>query len=149
MTVGDHAAPPRAAERMDPLPAALPSFTPAVLARRRLREEAPGFLLVVAPGTGRLLGAVDRESLGERPCCLRLAGGCTVVQHLAAGVHFCFRDEAEAEVRETEAELARRGKAPARRRIPLLVVDEQLKPLGIFRGEHHDRDAADVSTLAA
>jgi hypothetical protein len=133
---------------MQPLPAALPAFASAASARRRLRQEALGFLLVVAPGTGRLLGAVDRDALGARRCCQRLRGACTVVQHLAADVHFCFPDEEAAEVVETEAELARRGKVSVHRRIPLLVVDEQLQPLGIFRGENSDR-GADAATLAA
>jgi hypothetical protein len=124
--------------RMKRLPAALPAFASAASARRRLRDESLGFLLVVAPGTGRLLGAVDGEALGPRPCCERLGRACTVVQHLAADVHFCFPDESAAEVAETEAELASRGKVPRRRRIPLLVVDEGLRPLGIFRCEEND-----------
>ena len=131
-------APPRVAERMQPLPRALPAFASAASARRRLREEALGFLLVVAPGTGRLLGAVDHDALGRRACCSRRGGACTVAQHLAPHVHFCFPDEDVAEVAETEAELASHGKVPASRRIPLLVVDGELKPLGIFRGEDAD-----------
>jgi hypothetical protein len=143
------AAPQRVAERMLPLPAALPAFASAASARRRLREEALDFLLVVAPGTGRLLGAVDREALDARPCCQRRHGRCAVVQHLGADVHFCFPDEDAAEVLEAETELARRGKVPARRRIPLLVVDEGLRPLGIFRVESGDHDAGEVARTRA
>lgn len=120
-------------ERMEPLPSALPAFAPAEQARRRLEREALRFLLVVAPGTGRLLGAVDAEALEPRPCCARLGGRCTVVQHLAPGVGFCFADEAADEVEDGEAELAAAARPPAPRRIPLVVVDSGLRPLGIFR----------------
>lgn len=138
----DDSGPVRVGARMRRLPAVIPAFASAASARRRLRDEALGFLLVVAPGTGRLLGAVDGEALDPRPCCERLGRACTVVQHLAPDVHFCFPDESVGEVAETEAELADLGKIPRLRRIPLLVVDEALKPLGIFRGEESDADAA-------
>jgi hypothetical protein len=122
----------RAAAWMKPLGATVPAFTPAHAARRRLEREALRFLVVLAPGTGRLVGAVDRESLAPAPCCERREGRCTVAQHLARGVAFCFAHEGAAGVAEAEAELAAAGKAPSPRAIPLVVVDRQLKPLGTF-----------------
>lgn len=121
---------PGAAEWMQPLRGTIPSFALAESARRRLEQETLRFLVVVAPGTGKLVGAVDREALAPRTCCERLGGRCTVVQHLAPDVAFCFGDEAAAEVAENEAELAAEGSVPAARRIPLIVVDGHLKPLG-------------------
>ena len=120
-------------ERMEPLPSVLPAFATAESARRRLEREALRFLLVVAPGTGRLVGAVDAEALAPRPCCARLGGRCAVVQHLAPRVGFCFAHESTGEVEEGEAELAAAARPPAPRRIPLVVVDPELRPLGIFR----------------
>ncbi len=126
---------------MRPLPAILPAFATAAAARRRLRLEGQEFLVVVAPATGRLLGAVDREALAPRACCHRRGERCTVVQHLAPDVHFCFTDEKAEEVIDEEADLARHGMVPARRRIPLLVVNGQMQPLGIFHGERTGRGA--------
>ena len=124
--------PPLATEGMQPLRGSVPTFATAESARRRLEQETLRFLVVLAPGTGRLVGAVDREALAPGPCCERLKGRCTVVQHLAPNVAFCFGHEAAAEVADGEAELAAK-KVPAPRRIPLIVVDDDLRPLGIFR----------------
>ena len=131
---------------MQPLRGAVPAFATAESARRRLEQEALRFLVVVTPGTGRLLGAVDRESLAARPCCERLGGGCTVVQHLAPGVDFCFHHEDAGEVAADEAELAAESQAPAVRKIPLLVVDNDLRPLGCLPVAETDRG---VSSPAA
>jgi hypothetical protein len=120
----------RADERMQPLRGTIPASATAESARRRLEREALPFLVVVSRGPGRVLGAVDREALAPRPCCGRTGGRCTVVQHLAPDVAFCFRHESVREVAETEAELAGEGRVPAARRVPLIVVDDDLRPLG-------------------
>lgn len=122
----------RVSEWMRPVCATIPVFATAESARRRLEHETLRFLVVVAPGTGRLLGAVDREALAARECCERLGGRCTVAQHLARDVDFCFAHESAREVVENEAELAGEGRVPVARRIPLLVVDERMQPLGFF-----------------
>jgi hypothetical protein len=140
--MSDVGQPPRVADCMQPLRGPLPAFASAESARRRLVQEALRFLAVVAPGTGRLLGAVDRDSLSTRPCCHRLVGRCTVVQHLAPDVAFCFGDESEAEVREAEAELVAEAKVPPSRRIPLVVVDAHLRPLGFLRPAAPGRTAS-------
>lgn len=139
----------RVADRMQPVRATIPAFATAESARRRLEQETLRFLVVVAPGTGKLVGAVDPESLAPKPCCERLNGRCTVVQHLAPGVAFCFPGEAAREVEEDEADLAARGHAPAERRIPLLVVDERLTPLGCFAGTKAVVDDAPAATPRA
>ncbi|HYJ79052.1 MAG TPA: hypothetical protein VEW03_05600 [Longimicrobiaceae bacterium] len=124
--------PPRAMDRMEPLPGAIASSAGAEAARRRLGQEGLAFLVVVAAGTGKLVGAVDDESLAPGRCCERPGTRCTVVQHLAPNVDFCFEGEQAGEIVEAEADLAGRGKVPAARRIPLIVVDDQLKPRGWF-----------------
>jgi hypothetical protein len=139
----------RVAERMQPVRGTIPAFATAESARRRLEQETLRFLVVVAPGTGRLVGAVDREALAAKTCCERLAGRCTVVQHLAPDVGFCFDHEWAREVAEDEAELAAEGSVPAARRIPLLVVDDQMKPLGCFPIVSAARDATLVPAARA
>lgn len=136
-------------ECMQPVRATIPSFATAESARRRLEQEALRFLVVVAPGTGRLLGAVDAESLAAKACC-EGAQCCTVVQHLAPHVDFCFDHESARDVEEDEEDLAARGVVPAARRIPLLVVDNHLKPLGCFSGSAaEDEVPSAVAVLAA
>ena len=128
----EHELHPRVAERMQPVRGTIPTFATAQSARRRLEQETLRFLVVVVPGTGRLVGAVDREALARKSCCERLGGRCTVVQHLASDVAFCFDHESADQVMEAEAELAAEGRVPVVRRIPLLVVDADLKPVGCF-----------------
>ncbi|HEU4451414.1 MAG TPA: hypothetical protein VFR81_00100 [Longimicrobium sp.] len=139
----------RVAERMRPVRGTIPAFATAESARRRMEQEALRFLVVVAPGTGRLVGAVDREALAAGACCERHAGRCTVVQHLAPDVDFCFQHEWAREVAEDEAELAAEGCVPAARRIPLLVVDDQMKPLGCFPMVSAACDASPAATACA
>ena len=139
----------RVAACMRPLGGAVPAFTPADAARRRLEREALGFLVVLAPGTGLLVGAVDRGSLAPAPCCERRGGRCTVAQHLARGVAFCFAHEGAAGVAEAEAELAAEGRIPAPRPIPLIVVDRQLQPLGTFAPAAAEDEAPPAAARAA
>ena len=148
-TTGEPGQDPRVAESMQPLRATIPAFATAESARRRLEQETLRFVVVVAPGTGRLLGAIDPESLAARECCERLGGRCTVVQHLAPNVDFCFGHELAREVEEDEADLAAEGWVPSERRIPLLVVDDHLKPLGCFAGTSAGHEAAPAAPLAA
>jgi hypothetical protein len=121
-----------AAEVLQPLRGTIPVFASTESARRRIEREGHSFLVVVAPGTGRLVGAVDRATLAQRACC-RLAGqACTVARHLATDLAFCFAEEVAADVLQDEAELADQGRVPRGRSIPWVVVDRQLMPLGIF-----------------
>jgi hypothetical protein len=119
-------------DAIGPLEGVIPAFVSAESARRRLDREALRFLVVVAPGNGKLIGAVDRAALAPRPCCGRPAGPCLVVRHLALDVAFCFDDEYADEVTANEAELAAVGVVPRARAIPMIVVDGQMRPLGIF-----------------
>jgi hypothetical protein len=125
---------PRAGDGMEPLPGTIVSFAAAESARRRMERERLPFLVVVAAGTGKLVGAVHRDSLAPGPCCERLGRRCPVVRHLAPGVDFCFAAEPAEEIAEAEADLAARGKVPAARQVPLVVVDEDLRPLGVLTG---------------
>ncbi|HEU4559101.1 MAG TPA: hypothetical protein VFS20_14670 [Longimicrobium sp.] len=122
----------RVCDVMLPVGAVIPSFATAESARRTLERDGLRFLLVVASGTGRLVGAVDRASLAEKDCCSAGNRPCRVVRHLAPDVAFCFGDESAAEVLEIEAELAEKAFMPRVRAIPRIVVNEQLIPLGIF-----------------
>jgi hypothetical protein len=122
----------RVGDAIQPLEGVIPASVSAESARRRLDREALRFLVVVGPGNGKLVGAVDRAALAPRPCCGRPAGPCSVVRHLAADVAFCFDHEHADEVTANEAELVAEGVVPRVRVIPMIVVDGQLRPLGIF-----------------
>ena len=122
----------RAGDAIRPLEVAIPAFASAESARRRLDREALRFLVVVASGHGKLVGAVDRAALAPRPCCGRPVGPCPVVRHLAPDVAFCFDHEPADEVTANEAELAVEGVVPRARPIPMIVVDGEMRPLGIF-----------------
>lgn len=122
----------RAGDAIRPLAGTIPVFASAESARRRLDREALRFLVVVAPGNGKLVGAVDRAALAPQACCGRPAGSCSVVRHLAPDVAFCFDHEYADEVTANEVELAAEGVVPRARPIPMIVVDGQMRPLGIF-----------------
>lgn len=117
---------------MRPLRGALPVFASPRTALGRLDRDEVSFLVVVAPRTGALLGAVDRDSLAPRECCAGGLSRCSVVRHLSPDAAFCFGEEEVEEVLVAEAELAAEGKVSAERSIPLLVVDQRLKPLGFL-----------------
>jgi hypothetical protein len=121
-----------AAEVLQPLRGTIPVFASTESARRRIEREGLRFRVVVAPGTGKLVGAVDRETLTPRACCRCEGRPCAVVRHLCADLAFCFGEEAADEVVRDEAELAEEGRVPAVRSIPWIVVDTRMVPLGIF-----------------
>lgn len=127
--------PPRGAtvsEGLQPLRGTIPVFASTESARRRIEREGLRFLVVVAPGTGKLVGAVDRETLTPRACCRRKGRPCAVVRHLSTDLAFCFGEELADDVLQDEAELADEGRVPRVRSIPWIVVDTRMMPLGLF-----------------
>jgi hypothetical protein len=83
------------------------------------------FLPVVAEDTGKLLGVVMRKGI-ERGCwgMGHDPDRCAMQNHLKTGVRFAFDDEP-----------LDPGTLRAAASEPVVVVDRQLRPVGIVRGE--------------
>lgn len=97
-------------------------------------EETTGFALdlmdndgidwlpVVSPGTGKLLGVVDRTELQDRCLGFHEPDRCVVRSHLRSGVPYCFETE------PLDEDLLERSTVE-----PVVVVDEHLRPIGFLR----------------
>lgn len=88
------------------------------------REDLP-YLPVVAEDTGKLVGVVMRKGL-ERGCWAmgHKPDRCPMANHLKTGVEFWFEDE------PLDARVLRKANDE-----PVVIVDHELKPVGIIRGE--------------
>jgi CBS domain-containing protein len=131
-----------AAEAMTPIPELLGLGTTAAEARRRMATLDLPFMIVVAPATRKLLGAVLRTAL-ERAC---VANGhdpevCPIAQHLKADIDFCFAGETLDEVlHDPDGEMEGASARHQRRRrvrqsLPVVVVDEHKVPCGLLHRE--------------
>lgn len=128
------------AEVMKPLPDPISLGSTAAVARQRMREDSSGFLPVVSPDNGKLLGIVLQSAV-ERACIANGhdAGECTVSQHLKTDIDFCFLHEPVDEVRgkSSDAEhMDERGVGARRQRarlsLPVIVVDAHKIPVGVL-----------------
>jgi len=130
-----------AGDLMDPLPARLALHHSVAAALELMWAAGFSFLVVVAPVTGKLLGAVLRRNL-EKGC----EGhghdpeSCPLVRHLSTDIDFCLEGERIDEVfgDAATAIAARPGgrMSPELRRrnaIPVIVVDENKIPVGLLR----------------
>jgi CBS domain-containing protein len=133
-----------AAETMAPIPELLGLRTTAAEARRRMEALDLPFMIVVAPATRKLLGAVLRTAL-ERACGTNGHDPeeCPVARHLEADIDFCFAGETLDEVLHDPddgmdgASALQQRRRRVRQSLPVVVVDEHKVPCGLLH-----RDAA-------
>lgn len=126
------------AEVMKPLPEPISLASTAAVARRRMREDSLGFLPVVSPENGKLLGIILQSAV-ERACVANgHEAGCPVSQHLKTDIDYCFLHVPVEEVLGTSSDSQQmdRGVRARRKRVrfslPVIVVDAQQVPVGVL-----------------
>jgi hypothetical protein len=116
-------------DRMRPLRRTVQAFGPASHASSLMDRDGLEFLAVVAPGTGKLVGVVDREVLGRVcPHAGHEAGDCPLMNHVSFSAEFCLEDEALDEWADDHVDREELHlEYPTG---PIIVVDEAKRPLG-------------------
>lgn len=120
-----------------PIRARVRPTDPSAQVLARLEQEGLSFAVVVASESEELLGVVLRGvlqnacgSVGHDPA------GCTVRQHLKTDVDVCFRGEPVKELLNPAdtgraPSRLRTARARSRERLPIVVLDERRRPVGL------------------